>query len=253
MKNLSTELKDKYYYLKNGVVYDILSTKIDDCGKLGVSGDSPTADEVKIPHIKVKKGNETPYYLFLDPYIEAGDTYDSETKAFKKSSCGESDKTLGVFYNEECVREIKNQIRVNPTASYELFNDVKTMLGIPPYMISGNSYSITGSTQINFTEAKFDEYKGAVVEEEALKAANAKANEYNYKATSVTVEKLVGHITYDNVSYTIDNTSFTCKIGSNTYNAYYLKDGVEVRVTSVIELTKDSYVKIGNTKYVVEI
>lgn len=189
MKNLSTELKDKYYYLKNGVVYDILSTKIDDCGKLGVSGDSPTADEVKIPYITVKKGNETPYYLFLDPYIEAGDTYDSETKAFKKSSCGESDKTLGTYYNEECVREIKNQIRVNQTADYALFNSVKTMLGIPPYMIKNNGYTITGSTQIDFTEANFDTYKSAVVKEEALNAANAKANEYNYKATDVTIAK----------------------------------------------------------------
>jgi hypothetical protein len=186
MKALSTELTKKYYYLKNGVVYSILSTKNDDCGKLGVSGDSPTDDEVKIPYITVKKGNETPYNLFLDTYIEIGDTYDTE---FKKTSCGESDKSLSAYYYDECVKEIKRQIRINPTVEYKLFNDVKTLLGIPPFMIKNNGYTITGATQINFTEANFNAYKKAVVEEEALTAANNKANEYNYDATAVTVVK----------------------------------------------------------------
>ena len=35
----------------------------------------------------------------------------------------------------------------------------------------------------------FNTYKKTVVEEEALTAANNKANEYNYKATDVTVVK----------------------------------------------------------------
>jgi len=187
MKNLSNVLKDKYYYLKNGVVYDILSTKNDDCGRLGVSGDSITSDEVKIPYITVKKdGEEDEYYLFLDTYIEIGDTYGTE---FKKTSCGETDKSLSAYYYDECVKEIKRQIRINPTAEFKLFNDVKTLLGIPPFMIKDNGYTITGATQIDFTEDNFNAYKKAVVEEEALTAANNKANEYNYNATDVTVVK----------------------------------------------------------------
>jgi hypothetical protein len=190
MKNLSNVLKEKYYYLKNGVVYDILSTKNDDCGKLGVSGNSPTADEVKIPYITVKKdGEEDEYYLFLDAYIEIGDTYNTESNEFKKTSCGEEDKTLPTYYYDDCVKEIKRQIRINPTAEFKLFNDVKTLLGIPPFMIKNNGYAITGATQIDFTETNFNTYKKAVVKEEALTAANNKANEYNYEATDVTVKK----------------------------------------------------------------
>ena len=186
MKALSNELKEKYYYLKNSVVYDILSTKNDDCGKLGVSAITDANTQVSIPYITVKKGNETPYNLFLDSYIEIGDTYDTE---FKKTSCGDNDKTLAAYYYDECVKEIKRQIRINPTVEYALFNSVKTLLGIPPFMIKNNGYTITGATQIDFTEANFNTYKKAVVEEEALKVANAKANEYNYKATAVTVVK----------------------------------------------------------------
>ena len=188
MRNLSDKLLEKYYYISNNTVYDVKYGNKGDCAKKGVSAITDAQTQVLIPCITVKKGNKTEK-LFLDNLIDIGDTYDSSTSKFTKNQCKYSGKTLSEFYESECEDVIKEKIESNPSRTYALFNDVKSSLGIPLYMIKGAGYTITGATPIEFTEEYFDGLKKDVVEKQMKLVAEAKANEYGYEIDQLTAKK----------------------------------------------------------------
>jgi hypothetical protein len=61
----------------------------------------------------------------------------------------------------------------------------------------------------------------------------------------------LAYIEYNNKRYYIGE-DFTCTINSIVYQVYYLKNGVETKVTKNSELTTNAYIKIDNTKYYVK-
>jgi hypothetical protein len=62
-------------------------------------------------------------------------------------------------------------------------------LKIPRYMIAGQGYTVTGVTQFNFTEEFLNGKKDKVVQEEVQKAAEDRANIFDYTVDGNVVVK----------------------------------------------------------------
>ena len=148
MRNLNKTLQNKYYHFNGEVLYKIDGDA--SCGgKLGVSAITDSTKQVLIPSF-IADGER----YFLDSLIAVGDKYASG--AFKHVACDGTESTLYDYYNALCVEEVETQIRVNPSYTYEIFNNVKSALNIPLYMIKGCGTVSGGITQIDFTSSFFD-------------------------------------------------------------------------------------------------
>jgi len=140
---------------KDGVIY-LIDGSIGCDGKLGVSSVTESDKEVLIPSFTA---DGKTYYL--DVLLGIGDKLDGDT--LKHSNCDGTLTTLPEYYRSICIDEIDNEIRRNPQATFELYNNVPSSLGIPLYMLKGHG-SVSGIEQINFTEAFFDEHKKRMFE-----------------------------------------------------------------------------------------
>jgi len=184
MKNLSNNYIDQVYYVKSGVIFKILP--YDDGDACAVKA-SDVKD--KLPKITVKKGSEEAKPLYLDVYIEDGDTY--ADNAFKKTVHGEEDSSSAFtdYYKALCEKEMESGILANFREDYDWFKENLDALRIPTYMIAGQGYTVTGVTQFNFTENFLNEKKDKVVQEEVQKAAEDRANIFGYTVDGDVVVK----------------------------------------------------------------
>lgn len=187
MKNLSDNYIDQVYYVKSKVIFSIIP--YDDGDACAVK-----ASDVKdsLPKITVKKGSEKASTLYLDVYIEDGDTYDSTADvAFKKTIHGKKDSSSAFtdYYKDLCEKEMESGILANFREDYDWFMDNLDALKIPKYMIAGQGYTVTGVTQFNFTEDFLNEKKNKVVQEEVQKAAEDRANIFDYTVDGDVVVK----------------------------------------------------------------
>lgn len=182
-----------YYYIKDKVVYKIsLYNDGDSCARYGVSSVTDANKECLIPFIKVRKNGDTEdktYYL--DCYIEDGDKYDNNkfTKhSDKKNSQGESvnGDEIKTYFENLCKAEIKDAVGKRPKADFQYFNDNKDLLGVPPYMIANNGYTVTGCNQISFTETDFKKYQKDYFNEWVQKEADELAELYGYDKIDLT-------------------------------------------------------------------
>ena len=181
MKALVTKIGEIYFYIQNGTIYKISSKNDDEeCAKKGV--ETPTANtEVQVPSIVVTKDEKETKYFLVD-YITSGDKYDNGfTKhPHTKPAGGQS---IAEYYKALCNEEIKKAIENNPTATYKIFENNKSLLGIPLFMIAGEGYTVDGVDQITFNEEVYNSIKKPIAQKAAWDAADKKAREYGYKVT----------------------------------------------------------------------
>lgn len=181
MKALVTKIGEIYFYIQDGTIYKISSKNDDEeCAKKGV--ETPTADtEVQVPSIVVTKDEEETKYFLVD-YITSGDKYNNGfTKHPHTKLAG--GKSIAEYYKALCEEEIKKAIENNPTASYKLFENNKSLLGIPLFMIAGEGYTVNGVGQVTFNENVYNSIKKPFAQNAAWEAANKRANEYGYEVT----------------------------------------------------------------------
>ena len=194
MKTLSASYISQFYYVKTGIIFNI--KEYDDGDPCAIDSNSISGN---IPSITVTNTGVTPSKtekLYLDVYIEDGDTYSSN--AFKKTihklsggeTPAETSKTFQAYYEDLCEKEIENGILTNIDKDYDWFKRNLYALGVPKFMIKGKGYTVTGVSQIDFTKAYLTAKKNKVVQEEVQNAANKRAAVFDYKVTNtVTVAK----------------------------------------------------------------
>lgn len=195
MKTLSVSYISQFYYINStGTIFNIEGYN---------NGDPCAVDSSSIsgniPSISVTNTGVTPSKtekLYLDVYIEDGDTYSNNE--FKKTihklnnaePPAETSKTFQKYYEDLCDKEIENGILTNIDKNYDWFKRNLYALGVPKFMIKGEGYTVTGVSQIDFTKAYLTAKKNKVVQEEVQNAANKRASVFDYKVTNtVTVAK----------------------------------------------------------------
>jgi hypothetical protein len=192
MKQPITISRCVYYYIKDKVVYKIsLCDDGDTCARYGVSSVTDTNKECAIPFIKVRKNEATEDEIYyLDCYIEDGDKYNNKfTKhSDETTEGGESvdGDDIPTYFENLCKAEIKDAVGKRPKADFQYFNDNKDLLGVPPYMIANNGYTVTGCNQISFTETDFKKYQKEYFNERVQKEADTLAELYDYDKIDLT-------------------------------------------------------------------
>ena len=195
MEALKTNIGEVYFYILDGVVFNVLSySNGDTCAKKGVSAVTDADKEVLVPSFTVKKDEKTTTY-YLSNLISDGDKYAGGSFTKHPDTEIGGGENINTYYNTLCKEQIKNTIKGRPAADFDFFNENKNLLGIPEFMISGaEGYTVTGVSQITFTKAAFNTMKEEVVKSEAWKAGNSRANDFGYKLTTkeenLTVSKL---------------------------------------------------------------
>ena len=185
----NTKSSKKYYYIKNGVVYDITTKKDgeDQCAYL--------IDDEKLPSVTVKyykydetgvTTSDTTYYL--DTIIKDGDisgTPDTGTscifkKTIHKESGVEGTSTYIDVLKTECEETIKNIIKAYPSGTLD-FLKKRITSNIPSFMYvdyydretDKKNWEISGSSELtDVTELAIDITNDTVLEgyrEEACK------------------------------------------------------------------------------------
>lgn len=191
MINPTLESTKNWYFVKNGVIFDI-SSSYD-----GQDSCAFKLEDENLPKISVGvKGETGSTDYYLDCYIERGDTYNAETSAFSKTihsieASGESSSSFTEYFKYLCEEQIKDRVSTYTGKEYPDFSGNTLLLGIPEYMLSGNSknYEVSGVTQINFTEEMFNEYKVDGLTEKATDSANAILKQFGYKVKTLEIEK----------------------------------------------------------------
>ncbi len=182
MKTLSTKKIDRWYYVKDGILFKM--------GYIADKDDKCVIVNPPIPRLRVSSlssGEEITYYL--DSLMECGDKYVQPSAEIKSSfvktlhgKTAESEMGFDAYYKLLCEDEIKKNIQVNYNKDYEWFNEDISRLGVPDYMISGHGWTVIGSNiQINFTEEYFNTTKHEIAEKEAYTAAENMAKIYGYQ------------------------------------------------------------------------
>ena len=194
MKTLSTSYISQFYYINTGVIFNI--KEYDDGDPCATDSNSISGN---IPSITVTNTGVTTSKtekLYLDVYIEDGDTYSSNT--FKKTihklsgeeTPAETSKTFQEYYKDLCEKEIEEGILTNINEDYDWFINHLDVLGVPKFMIKGQGYTVTGVAQFDFTEDYLNTKKLKVVQEQVQIAAEKRAAVFDYKVTNtVTVAK----------------------------------------------------------------
>jgi hypothetical protein len=194
MESLKTNIGEIYFYIKNGVVFDIHSYNDgDECARKGVSAVTSQDKEVLVPSFtvteKISDGDEeektvTTTY-FLQNFISDGDTYSNNKFAKDESVNPGGGEEISVYYKTLCEEQIKNAIKRKPAADFEFFINHKELLGIPPFMLTNTDvYTVTGVDTITFDENYFNATKESVVKSEAWKAGNSRAKDFGYELTT---------------------------------------------------------------------
>lgn len=194
MDTLSTSYIKQYYYVNDGVIYDIKGYGKDN--DVCVINSDKVKD--KIPYVEAQNGTDatTKKKYYLDIYIEDGDTYnkkegDQQTPngMFKKTIHGgeeEESVSFPEYYKTLCLEQIKKTVLLNFDKDSEWFMDNISKTGVPEFMISGAGYSITASTAIDqidvlSTDEKLATYKETIAKEEVIKAAKVRAESLGYE------------------------------------------------------------------------
>lgn len=187
MIKLKNSIGEIYFYIKDGIVFNILSYNNGDvCAKKGVEIVKDANKEVKVPYIDVTDNNaeevKTIRY-FLTNAIEDGDKFSNST-FYKHNDSSDSDMTIASYYEMLCQEEIKRAICDRPSGDYNFFNNSRNLIEIPSFMYNDSNCSVVGVSQISFNEEYFNTLKEEVVKKEVLKQANNKANTFGYKVVS---------------------------------------------------------------------
>ena len=192
MEQLKKNYLKQYYYVNNGVIFNVKD--YDDGDDCAIYAEDISND---IPYIIIT-GQEpagetpTPYKLYLDIYIMDGDTYSGNV--FKKKIHPDENSTNYVtfqeYYKTLCEKELYLSTLRYFDKDFNWFNENLYLLGIPMYMFAGQGYTVAGISQINFNESYLNTLKNKVAKEETTKAAQKTAKSFGYKVTSeITVEK----------------------------------------------------------------
>jgi hypothetical protein len=181
MKKLNSAVLERYAYAKNGVVFDIKTYDNGDSCVIAITSDN--VDNITVNGDK----------LYLDSYIEDGDTYaDSKfhKTAHNEEASGETTVTLTNFYKSECEAEIAKALIGQYYNTYEDFSKDLSMLGVPRYMIKqGGDTVVPATIQIDFTEDYYNAVKMNEVKSLVLQSAKNTANHYGYKLTKPAKEE----------------------------------------------------------------
>jgi len=183
MKTATTNAKEMYIYVKDGVIFKVLLN--DNGDRCAVKVDSANTPSFKV----TPKGSTETINYYLSDLIEAGDKYSSGTfiKTIHKSDDSEDESsTYANYYYNECLKVVKKKILDNFNVEYGDLN--MNNLGVPSYMIKQNGDTVTGMTQIDLSETNFNNWLKEGVAELALKSAKATANAYNFNVTTETIE-----------------------------------------------------------------
>jgi len=192
MVNLSTNPMNRYYFVKDKVIFKIDSTNQDG----DICGSKHTEE---LPKLGLKKQDtssetDTPTY-YLDQLIQCGDLF--EEGAFKHVNHGddsEEEILFDAYFKNVCEDEIKmNAVKKNLT-----FTDVKknpSKLGVPLWMLTVDSEQVdpkykVDDIQINITQDSFDTYKREGLVEIATEQANNFLKQYGYKVKTLEIEGL---------------------------------------------------------------
>jgi hypothetical protein len=183
---------DKYYFVKNGVIFDMsYNNSGDTCAIL--------ASDIKddLPKIRVQSGGTT-YTYYLDCYISRGDTYDSNS-GFTKTIHGEVNNgeepslSFTDYFLSLCEEQIKDSVSNYTDKEYEDLKDRPDLLGIPKYILSGNSsdYSVSGENGtkigIGFIKDDFTKYKKEGIAKKVIDQINILLNKY--KCENITLNE----------------------------------------------------------------
>ena len=194
MEALNTSLGEVYFYIKNGLIFDIKNyDNGDECAKKGVSSITNSDKDVAVPFFKVTEteSQEITNY-FLTNFITDGDSY-SDGSFYKHNDESQNAISIYKYFEKRCEETVKAAIKNYPQEELNFFKKNKNVLNIPPFMIKDNGYTVSSEvSQINL-DTKFNTWKKEVVQQEAWNAANNRANSFNYKVTlnveELTVEK----------------------------------------------------------------
>lgn len=196
LPELPESIDNRYYFVKNKVIYKIGNTDNDDnCAIKLTSGNCP--------YITVSyngEQNETKKWLYN--LIEVGDTYDNEN-GFKKtvhnsSEEDEPEQEIALYYLELCEKEMASII-----SNYKSYQDfhlqaINDFLDFPDFMYrkddkDGGTHenaTVSGVDQILINKEYYNEKMCVEVERLSKEKANEVANQYGYKVNSIEIEKI---------------------------------------------------------------
>ena len=205
MNTLKTKEIKRYYFVKNGVVFDIKSSnpKNDQCAFLAsgvtitenkdgegkVTGYSFDESTANVPYIKVVNDDlpdsaetKTQFY-YLDCFIKDGDAY--QNGEFKKTIHNESEEeetmTMDKYYEGIVNDEVVNVIKRYFEYDYDELSENLISFGIPAYTLKDSGYTVSGFEQIHFTEDYVDYAKHKIVFDEVMNASNKVLKYFKYK------------------------------------------------------------------------
>lgn len=182
MKQPTNIINEKFLYIKNGVIFKILSYNDGDICAVELT-------DSNAPYITVD--NEKRYFTSM----EVGDTFANDV--FKKtvhSEDGDVEKTFPEYFYDMCVKELGSHIISNMNLTLDKFKEMLKGTSFPIYMIKGMGHTVSGTTQINLTEAKYKQLLEDEIKKKVMTAANNMASYYDYKVTteSIEIEKING-------------------------------------------------------------
>jgi len=180
MKFVDNLNRTHFYFIRNKVIYSIIDYN---AGGIGKEIPSIGTEEYYTPKIKVQKGSEEPYDVYLSELIDDGDLWETRHLPTKILHDGAATEINFVdYYFELAKEEIQKYINSKRPSLDRFRNDVHKI--IPEYMISGNGYSISGTitptstafTNINEMQIDVDKvFNDSVIElavESAIYCAN---------------------------------------------------------------------------------
>lgn len=194
MKKLDTKAANKWFFIKDSVIFDIkASNQGDSCAVQGTGGTIPC-----ITVTKEQDGTESSY--FLDSLVKDGDKCDTASTpyVFTKTIHGASPEesvTLSEYYRTLVIQGIKLIVKVNFKKDYDEIKKLLVGNGIPAWCLSGEGYSAEGFDQVDFTEEFFNQIKNEIVWEEATEAAKKVAAGYGYEVSNGLYDAISGNIT----------------------------------------------------------
>lgn len=193
MKKLDTKATNKWFFIKDCVIFDIKESDYgDSCAVQGTDDTIPC-----ITVMKEQSGTESRY--FLDSLVKNGDKCDTASTpyTFTKTIHGaspEGSATLSEYYRTLVIQAIKLFVKANFKKGYD---DIKRLLvvnGIPAWCLSGEGYSAEGFDQVDFTEELFNQLKDKIVWEETTEAARKVAEGYGYGVSNGLYDAISGNI-----------------------------------------------------------
>lgn len=185
MKNLFTEKIKQYYFVKDGIIFDISysNNSGDECAKAW--------KDVTLPSISVKENVESESTIYyLDSYINDGDKYANNkfSKVIHKGdpiySGEEKISSFTEYYKALCEKEIIKTVQNHfDIKTEEIINKKGSFFPIPSWMIKNNGYTITPDIQIDITTDYINNLRKKIVQDEAYKAMTNIADFYGYTVT----------------------------------------------------------------------